>query len=370
MSTALRVWPGIPPGWDRWVADDRVGTSRRSMQLAIDRFGDGYHTFAWCDGDQPLVAVGGTLLDGPLPNRRADPYAILTGRSVGAGLAVDGPHPWSGFDTDDLFPGLMIMHPHYDTRPVGPRAGDPATLDSFVDALLSWAAKNDCRAVSFLYQTAAAAPMLASLSASAGARIVPLSAACVLDVSWTGVDGYLGGFSYKRRTAIRRELRWLADHDVSIAEEDLGAAGGELIDLRCALVAKYGTVPVRAKEERLLRRVRDTFQPAEVCLVTARAAGRLLNFMLFVRENDEWSALLTGTDYDSADARFTYFATGFYHPAALAPAAGIRRIHYGFGSWEAKKLRGCRTEPVWAAGIRLIDRPSPSAIPGIEASHA
>lgn len=370
MQGRLEVWQGIPSDWDRWVADDRVGTSQRSMRLTIDRFGDGYHTFAWCDGSRPLVAVGGTLLSAPMPSRRVDPYAILTGRSVDAGLAVDGPHPWSGFDTADVFPGLMLMHPHYDTRPVGPCASHPATLDRFVHGLLTWAADRGCRAVSLLYQTAAAVPLLTSFSVITGAAVVPLSTSCVLDVDWTDVDGYLSRFSYKRRTAMRRELRWLAEHGVRIAEEDLGGAGPELVGLRCALVARYGGTPDPAKEERLVDQVRETFRPSELCLVTARADGRLVNFMLFVREGDDWSALLTGTDYDSDAARFAYFATGFYHPAALAPAAGIRRIHYGFGSWEAKRQRGCRSEPVWAAGARLAVAPRPSPVPKGVASNA
>lgn len=339
------------------------------MELTIDRFGVGYHTFAWYDGDRPLVAVGGTILKAPMPSPRVDPYAILSGASVDSGLAVDGPHPWKGLAAEDLFPGLLIMHPHYDTRPVGPGATDRATLDRFVDALLTWAGDNGCRTVSLLYQSSRATPMLAAFAAATGATAVPLAAACVLDVDWADFEGYLHRFGYKRRTAIRREIRRLAERGVVIAEEGLGEAGPELVDLRCALVARYGGNPVRAKEERLVRRVRTEFDRSEICLVTARSAGRLLNFMLFVREGDEWSALLTGADYGSEEARFTYFATGFYHPAAIAPAAGVRRIHYGFGSWDAKQKRGCVGEPVWAAGARLLDRTRPTSVSRGAAPH-
>lgn len=365
----LRVSRGIPSDWDRWVADDRVGTTRRSMELTIDRYGDGYRTFALHDDGEALVAIGGTVLHASVPNRRSDPHHILAGTATDVGLAVAGPHPWAGLAPDDVLPGLMIMHPHYDTRPVGPAAGDQRVLDRFVEALLDWADDHGVRAVSFLYQTAAARPLLRSLSAT-GTVVVPLSSACVLDVTWPDFDGYLDGLGYKRRTAIRRELRWLAERQVTVAVEPLDRAGDELLDLRCALVAKYGGTPRRAKEQRLLELVRTGFAPEETCLVTARVSGRLLSFMLFVREGDDWSAVLTGSDYRSPDTRFTYFATGFYHPAALAPAAGIRRIHYGFGSWQAKQLRGCRAEPVWAAGLLLADRLAARSRTEVETSDA
>lgn len=322
------------------------------MRLGIARFGSAFRTFALCDGDDTLVALGGTVLDDPPANRRSDPFAILSGGCTDVGLIAEGPHPWAGLQTSDVLPGLMMMHPNWHTRPVGPLARDPKTLDRFVAALLDWAADKGLAALSFLYLTSAAQPLLRAL-ASAGAAVVPLASSCVLDITWADFDGYLAAHSYKRRTAIRREQRHLAEQQVMVAEEDLAQAASELADLRCALVAKYGGTPRPEKERRMIAEIRERFAPEETLLVSARSQGRLVNFMLFVRESADWSAVLTGTDYVGGLSRFSYFSTGFYHPAARAPMAGIRRIHYGFGSWDAKVRRGCRKDPVWAAGLRL-----------------
>jgi hypothetical protein len=322
------------------------------MALTLDRFRDGYRTFALREEGRTLVALGGTVLAEPLAAARVDPYQILSGRSAELGLIPAGPHPWRDLPVREVLPSVLFMYPNYATFPVGPAAADPVVLAELVRRLRRWGRSTGCSSLSFLYLTEATAPFLAAL-AGAGAQVVPLSETCVLDVGWTDFDGYLATLASKRRVVVRRELRGLADRSVVVGEEPLEDAAGELVRLRCSLVAKYGGVPSPAREERLLGLVRLYFRPEETVLVTARRAGALLGFMLFLREGDQWNALLAGADHGDPGSRFTYFATAFYHPAAIAPRCGIRRIHYGLGSWEAKTLRGCRRAAMWAAEIRL-----------------
>jgi uncharacterized protein len=338
------------------------------MTFTLDRFPDGYATFALYSGDRPVLAIGGTVLREPLPSPRADPYQILSGRSGDLGLIPNGPHPWRDLSTVDVLPCALVMHPNYETFPVGPGAADPAVLDAFVLRLRAWAESAGLASLAFLYVTPAGAALLDALRRH-GADVVALSAACVLDVSWPDFAGYLAMLPSKRRIEAKRELRHLAERGVTVGEEPFPAVADELLALRGRLVAKYGGAPSAERDRRLLRHLATAYRPDELCVVTARRGGKLLGFMLFAADGldgSAWTALLTGADYDDPDSRFTYFATAFYRPAGLAARRGVRRVSYGFGSWEAKRLRGCRLVPVHAAALRLASATAPDR--GVAAS--
>jgi predicted N-acyltransferase len=185
--------------------------------------------------------------------------------------------------------------------------------------------------------------------------VVELAARCDLRVTWDSFDGYLAGLPSKRRIAVRRELRALADLGVTVTERTLHGEEPGLVRLRCQLVAKYGNRPDPAKEAAFLDRVRTGFAPGEVSVFEAVRGGTVLGFGLFVRDGDTWVPVLTGTDYADPASRLTYFATLFYRPAELAPGRGVRLIPYGLGSWAAKQARGCRPSPLHAACLSTVD---------------
>jgi uncharacterized protein len=352
MTCALRVCDGLPPDWDELAAGAPPSVSRRWVNLAADRFPAGYRTFELRAGGATLAALGGTVLARPHASPRVDPYRILAGHSAGLGLIPAGPHPWRGLGAADVMPCALLMYPNYDLFPVGPAARDPAALDCLVRHLCAWAGREGLASLAFLYLTPRGGALMDALR-RAGAQVVPLAHACSLDVTWRDFDGYLATLPQKRRAAVRSELRRLAAQEVTVGAEELGAVAPDLLRLRGQLVVKYGGTPSAERDGRLLDYVRASFTPAEICVVTARRRGLLLGFFLLVQDGDCWTALLTGADYDEPCSRFTYFATGFYTPAALAPARGVRTISYGLGSWEAKRLRGCELTALSAAGLRL-----------------
>jgi predicted N-acyltransferase len=350
VNLELEVCPGVPPEWPELTAAGPHTVTPRWLELGADRLGGGYHSFILRAGDRPELAVGGTILNGPLPSPRVDPYRILSGRSAGLGLIPDGPHPWADAAPADVFPAVLFMYPNFDMFPVGRGAHDPALLRELVAKLLDWARATGIAAFAFLFATPDAAELMAVL-AEQGAQAVPLAGTCVLDVTWDDFDGYLATLPRKRRVGARAELNRLAAAGVVLAEEKLDDVEADLLRLRGKLVAKYDGRPAPDRDRMLLDKIRDLFEGDEIMVVTARCERRMLGFALLLRDAAHWTALLVGTDYGDPRSRLTYFGVTFYRPAALAPGRGITSIGYGLGSWHAKRLRGCRVVPLLAAAL-------------------
>jgi hypothetical protein len=298
------------------------------------------------------IAIHGSVMDGPSPNTRIDPYSIFSGASAYQGLAPAGPHPWRNADPGGVYPCLLLMLPHYELLPVGPAAGQVAACGELVRAISGWARQQGIRSVALEYLTPEAAPLLAAASAE-GFSAVEFASRCDLEVTWRDFDGYLRTLPSRRGVMIRRELRALAERGIDLEVRGLGAAETALIGLRCQLVAKYGGSPDPAKEAAMLDRLRGEFAAGELTVVVAQRAGRPLGFGLFVQEGTTWIPILTGADYTDPDSRLTYFATLFYRPSELAPGLGIGTIAYGLGSWQAKRLRGCKLAPLFGAAALL-----------------
>lgn len=356
MTAKVNVTVGLPTEWDDLVTGAPPSVSRRWMALGADRLGAEFRTFALHSANGIVAAVGGVPLVGRHPSPRVDPYAILSGRSAELGLISKGPHPWSGLAVGDVLPTLLLMYPNYDCYPVGSGADDPQVAESLVSGIRAWCLHEGLVSISLLYAGDRATSLLGALR-GAGAAIAPMTETCILDVTWPDLDGYIRSLPATWRGSVRKELARISDNGVRLEVEDLDIAEPELLALRGNLVAKYGGIPSREKDTNVIAHVRTHFSTDEVSLYTARFDDRLLNFALMLRDGSTWTAFMTGSDYEDPRSRYGYFAVTYYQPAAAAPVLGIDRIIYGSGSWEAKRLRGCRMEPLWAASLRLSDGP-------------
>lgn len=342
------VRDGLPDDWDTQAGGGPATLSARWIGLAAPRLPGGLRTFALYDEDRLSVAFTGGVQDAPNGHPRFDPHMIFTGASATEGVAEYGPHPWRDADPADLFPCLLIMFPNYETAPAGRDARDPQAARRFIGALNTWAEDNGIRTVAYLYLRSDH-PEFAGALAETGHTLVPMIDRCDMPVTWTGFDGYLRTLSRNKRTAVRRELREIAERGITITERPFGDEESELIGLRCKLVAKYGGTPDPEREATSLRYLRDHFGGGDLLVVEARKDGRMLAFSLFIRDGDSLTVLMNGTDHDHPDASFIYFATMFYRPAELAPALGVRAIGYGIGTVAAKRSRGCTTDTLYAA---------------------
>lgn len=355
LSTAgLHVRTEIPDSWDDWIGSAPVTLRRRWISLAESRIPGGARTFGLSGPDGDQVALVGGVLEAPTGHVRFDPHRVLSGGSVADGVVADGPHPWRGLAAEDLFPSCVLMGTNYESAPVGPGSRDPRVLRAYLAALLDWCRDQGMRSVAALFLRPDR-PEFLDVLRSAGFAVVPMVDRSDMDVTWDDLDGYIAGLRRNQRFAVRRELREMAARGVEIGERPIGDEEPELLPLRAQLVAKYGGVPDDKREADSFRHLREHFGPQNVWIVEARKRGALLSFAMLVRDGDQWTVLMSGTDYRHPDASFTYFATVFYRPAELAPAQGITTIAYGLGTVQAKRLRGCTVSTLSAAGL-VLDR--------------
>ncbi|GLX47241.1 hypothetical protein Shyhy01_01910 [Streptomyces hygroscopicus subsp. hygroscopicus] len=301
---------------------------------------------------EPELALHGSVMTGPSPNTRIDPYSIFSGASSYQGLATGGPHPWRTLEPEDVYPCLLVLMPHYEALPLGRLAKDPDACGVLLERLRQWAGDQGLRSIAFEYLAPEAAVLTDALRA-AGWPVVEFAARCDLHVTWSDFDGYMDTLSSRRRVRVRRELRALDEAGVRVATRALRDEEPELVDLRCQLVVKYGGTADPAKEASMIRRLRSCFGDDEITVVTAERGGKTLGFGVFVQDGETWMPTLAGADYTDPHSRLTYFATLFYKPIELAPERGIRIIPYGLGSWQAKQLRGCVAAPLYGAALRL-----------------
>ncbi len=354
----LTVCAGTPQDWERWV-DSSAPTLRQSwLTLAEQRLPGGLLTFHLRDEDALVVGTGGTVLETPGDNPRLDPFWMLSGRSRDVGLLPDGPHPWANRSAGDCYPSLLLMLPNYETTVIGPGRTDVHQLDALLAGIEEWGRSAGLRAVAVSYLLPHPEQVIDALRARDWS-VSMMTHRCDMAVTWHDFDGYLATLRSKRRVAVRRELRALDEAGVRLRAVPISAADLDgLVRLRLQLLDKYGLPVDEAKESGTLARLVEHFADEDLTVVEARAGQRLLGYTLLVRDGQTWTALMTGSDYTDPLSVYCYFATCYYEPARRAPHAGVSRISYGMGSWEAKRLRGCTLTPLYI-GCRDLVRPQP-----------
>ncbi|MDA2813547.1 GNAT family N-acetyltransferase [Nocardiopsis sp. RSe5-2] len=300
-------------------------------------------------GGGPEFGIGGFVVSDPgaypLGNAGtlfADPDSPLAPEAARDGL--------TGLDKDALYPHLLLTYPGYATFPIG--RGDAA---EGLAAVVEWARERGLAAVALPY-TEADSP-LDRAARALGAREFDLGGDAYLDVPEDGFDGYLAALPSKRRTAVRAERRALRGHGVRVrvTERPDAALLDRMAGLRTANRRKYGLPADHRAELKRLETVAAALEGrTDLVVLDAEDGGPPIGFTLFVRDGDVWHALYTGADEDDPRAVGAYFESTYYTPVERAREAGVRRISYGLGADEAKRLRGCSAVPVRGSLLGLV----------------
>ncbi|GGV01254.1 hypothetical protein GCM10010495_10370 [Kitasatospora herbaricolor] len=184
-----------------------------------------------------------------------------------------------------------------------------------------------------------------------------------LDVPAGGFEEYLARLSAHRRRRILAERRAVRAAGVEVRLEPLAAAPlPRLAELETRLLAKYGFADWRPEQtELVLHSVLERFGDDAVVSL-AVADGTVQGFGLQLRHGDQWYAHRAGFDYDFQGRLPLYYEVLYYHLVQQAPAHGVSVIHYGLGSEEAKRSRGCRatTQRCYVLRPDAADRPAPA----------
>jgi predicted N-acyltransferase len=221
-----------------------------------------------------------------------------------------------------------------------------AAAETAVAALTTRARSVDAPVAGFLYLARDDDPELAASLAAARFVSGTVAAECVMPVHWDSFDGYVESFSQKRRYAIRREVAAFERSGLHMEVGDATTLGPEIAELQAQLRVKYGHPGDTASILRSYHQMRESLGPY-VRVFVARRGHAAVGFVLAFAYGDTYYAKSIGFDYTALGHDFCYFTVLFYEPVRRAIAEGVRLIHYGVDSYDAKIARGCQ--------LRLLD---------------
>lgn len=185
-----------------------------------------------------------------------------------------------------------------------------------------------------------------------------------LDVPETGFDGYLTLLSRKGRANVKGDLRHVEKSGLTFHTGTLSAPFEEMAELLVMHERKYD--PGYDRPSSLFADyVARASQVPGAYAVVARHEGRTVGCHILFHYGDVLWARLIGVDESTAATRCCYFSLMFYEPLKFAHRLGVRSIHLGIGTSEAKMWRGARLEPLWTVAIAPPGRDRDEARQGI-----
>lgn len=329
------------PGWDALLGVDDCYLSAPWLDIVESTAGVPMRYLLARRGGRPVAGLATALLDTSAPWLLGRPDTLLEhcadeGMPGAAGLLADLPA------ADVLMPSLVCGGRHLGrTRIVGTAEATGADLVDLLDEAERIARAHAARSVGFLYVDERD-ESLRGLLERRGYRRHESARYCWLSLRGGGFDGYVNTLSAHRRRRVLAERRRVVAAGVDVQVEPFTSSMiARLAGLETMLFTKYGMrewKPERSAE--LLGRVHEVFGDRAVVSV-ARAAGEIRGFGLLLRFGDQWFAHRTGFDYEFQRKLPLYYEVLYYRPAEVAEDHGVRAIHYGIGSTEAKVLRGC-----------------------------
>jgi len=189
-----------------------------------------------------------------------------------------------------------------------------------------------------------------------------LAADCVIDVVGTTVEDHLAALPNRhRRVNFRREEKRFVESGLEIREVSLLEHLPRVAQLLAALLEKYGHG--QSAEAVGLRLRSQGEQLAARSVVFACFDGdRMIAFSLAYRWGDELALRAAGFDYERLPGVDEYAQVAVHAPLRYCYRHGLRRLHLGTESHEAKCRRGARPRPLWA--VTSLPGPDPDSLAG------
>jgi uncharacterized protein len=199
-------------------------------------------------------------------------------------------------------------------------------------------------------------PFLTSRALAALAAVAPVTAAldtveAELEDCGDGFESYLARLRRDRRNKVRRERRAFRESGLRTAVRRLDECRSELAPLLANVQRRYDQPADPAVLAALLDAESATLADRSAVFTGEDADGIVAGFLTY-RFGSGLFGRLAGFDYDRLPGAFEYFNLGVYEPVAYLAAHGLRSLHLGVGSWQAKAFRGATIRPLWAALVR------------------
>jgi uncharacterized protein len=175
-----------------------------------------------------------------------------------------------------------------------------------------------------------------------------IGADCVIDVVGTTVDDHVAALpTQQRRTNFRRERQRFRDSGLEIRRVDLREYWPHLGPLLAAVQQKYGH-PQSADEMRERLRRQAEHLASRAVVFACFSGGAIVGFALAYHWGDELALRVVGFDYERLVGADEYAQLSVHAPLRYCYEHGLRRLHLGTASHEAKCRRGARPRPLWA----------------------
>ncbi|WP_336204466.1 GNAT family N-acetyltransferase [Nonomuraea sp. LPB2021202275-12-8] len=195
---------------------------------------------------------------------------------------------------------------------------------------------------------------------AAGVEALPvlLGADAWLPVPEEGWQAWTRSLGRSRGEMVRREIRRFESAGYEIVDAPLSDWVGQAAALLAGTEARYGHGG--DYQRALTEQVRHLGSAARV--ICCNPPGEPpVGFVLYYVHGDTLHLRSAGFDYERLRGAAEYFNLVFYLPIRRAAAAGVRWVHAGIESTQAKAMRGAELRPLWlldlSPGSLLGDRP-------------
>jgi hypothetical protein len=187
-----------------------------------------------------------------------------------------------------------------------------------------------------------------------------IGADCVINVVGTTIDDHVAALlTRQRRTNFRREAQRFRDSGLEIRRVSLREYWPRLGTLLAAVQHKYGHRQ-SADEMRTRLRRQGAHLASRAVVFACFDHDIIIGFALAYRWGDELALRVVGFDYDRLLGADEYAQLAVHAPLRYCYSHGLRRLHLGSASYEAKCRRGARLRPLWA--VTSLPGPDPDGL--------
>ncbi|WP_329570533.1 GNAT family N-acetyltransferase [Kitasatospora sp. NBC_01266] len=190
-----------------------------------------------------------------------------------------------------------------------------------------------------------------------------------LEAPGRSFDDYLAGLASGRRWTVRKEVRRFAEQGLTAVRADPRERLDLIVEFARLGNEKYG---IEESEDEL--RTRFERQCAVLgehgVLIEGRRGETVVGMALSYRWEDRLYLRMAGFDQSAPAGAYPYFNLVIYESLRYCYETGLRGVHLGTGSHDAKSARGARIGPLAsvalpAAGAAGADPAAPTARSGV-----
>lgn len=194
---------------------------------------------------------------------------------------------------------------------------------------------------------------------AAGVQTMPVALAtdAWIEIPPEGWEAWMHSLGSPHRVSrLRRDIRKFERAGYKVEHRTLDETYADVARLLSFTVRRHGRTADEAAMARSFRQQGELAGPRAEVLLCSKDGRPPVGFCLFYRHGDTVFLRAVGFDYDNLNSGAEYFNLTFYIPAALP---GVKYLHAGTTSAEAKALRGAELRPLW-----LLDLSQDSVLVG------